>query len=214
MSPLMLIRILLCIAAFGLVAPAIAQNRGEQRSKALIAAETSAERARGQLVLPEFAALADKASESVSVSLEPSLLGMACRFLSAEDPEEAQAKKLCTSLRGVYVRHYTFETDYAYPRADIERVRRQLSAPGWNRIVEARSKKENTDVDVFVLIEGEKAQGLSIIASQPREFTIVNIVGSIDLEQLHQLEGQFGVPDLDIEPGRNTPAPNKGPEKK
>ncbi len=169
---------------------------------------------KGQLLLPEFAALADKASESVTVSLEPSLLGMACRFLSADDPEEAQAKKLCTSLRGIYVRHYTFEKDYAYPKADIDRVRRQLSAPGWNRIVEARSKKENTDVDVFVLIEGEKAQGLSIIASEPREFTIVNIVGSIDLEQLHQLEGQFGVPELDIESGSKAPAAAKPPAKK
>jgi hypothetical protein len=169
---------------------------------------------KGQLLLPEFATLADKASESVSVSLEPSLLGMACRFLSADNPEEAQAKKLCTSLRGVYVRHYTFEKDYAYPKADIDRVRRQLSAPGWNRIVEARSKKENTDVDVFVLIEGEKAQGLSIIASQPREFTIVNIVGSIDLEQLHQLEGQFGVPELDIDSGRKAPTADKPPAKK
>jgi hypothetical protein len=183
----------------------------------LLAGTTSAQtRAlpKGQLLLPEFAALADKASESVTVSLEPSLLGMACRFLSADDPEEAQAKKLCTSLRGIYVRHYTFEMDYAYPKADIDRVRRQLSAPGWNRIVEARSKKENTDVDVFVLIEGEKAQGLSIIASEPREFTIVNIVGSIDLEQLHQLEGQFGVPELDIESGSKAPAAAKPSSKK
>jgi len=183
----------------------------------LLAAAASAQtRAlpKGQLLLPEFAALADKASESVTVSLEPSLLGMACRFLSADDPEEAQAKKLCTSLRGIYVRHYTFEKDYAYPKAEIDRVRRQLSAPGWNRIVEARSKKENTDVDVFVLIEGEKAQGLSIIASEPREFTIVNIVGSIDLEQLHQLEGQFGVPELDIESGRKATAADKPPVKK
>ncbi len=174
---------------------------------------TALAQVRGQLLLPEFAALADKASESVNVTLEPSLLGLACRFLSAEDPEEAKAKKLCTSLRGVYVRHYTFEKDSAYPRADIERVRRQLSAPGWSRIVEARSKKENTDVDVFVLIEGDKAQGLSIIASEPREFTIVNIVGSIDLEQLHDLEGQFGVPELGIETARKPPVPKTSPKK-
>ena len=106
---------------------------------------------------------------------------------------------MCTSLRGIFVRHFTFDSDYAYPKADIDRVRRQLSAPGWSRIVEARSKKENTDVDVFVLIEGDKAQGLSIIASQPREFTIVNIVGNIDLEDLHELEGQFQIPKLEIE---------------
>ena len=103
--------------------------------------------------MPEFAALADKASESVNVTLDAKLLGMGCRFLNAADPEQAAAKKLCTSLTGIYVRHYTFDDDFAYPKADIDGVRRQLSAPGWSRIVEARSKKENTDVDVFVLIE-------------------------------------------------------------
>ena len=65
---------------------------------------------------------------------------------------------------------------------------------------------------MFVLVDGDKAQGLAIIASEPREFTIVNIVGNIDLEQLHDLEGNFGVPKLGIEAGkkpRHAPAPAK-----
>src|SRR3954464_9200531 len=99
---------------------------------------------KGQLQIPEFVGLADKASETVTVTLDSNLLGMAARFLSSEDPEQAKAKKLVSSLTGIYVQHFTFETDYAYPKGDIDRVRKQLSAPGWSRIVEARSKKENT----------------------------------------------------------------------
>jgi len=154
---------------------------------------------KGQLQIPEFAALADKASESVTVTLDANLLGMAARFLSNEDPEQAKAKKLVSSLTGIYVRNYSFDTDYAYPKSDIEGVRRQLNAPGWSRIVGVVSKKENSNVEVFILSDGNKAQGLAIIASEPREFTIVNIVGNIDLAQLHDLEGNFGVPDLEIE---------------
>jgi hypothetical protein len=158
---------------------------------------------RGQLRLPEFSALADKASEVVNVTLDSQLLGLGCRFLSTEDPEEAQVKKLCTALRGIYVRHFTFDKDFAYPKADIDTVRRQLSAPGWSQMVNVRSNKEKANVDVYVLIDGDKAQGLSIIASQPREFTIVNIVGTIDLEQLHDLS-RFGVPDLELEPDKKS----------
>jgi len=153
---------------------------------------------KGLLRLPTFAGLTEKASESVNVTFGPELLGMACRFLSTDDPEAAAAKKLCTSLTGIYVRNYTFDTDYAYPKSDIDGVRRQLSAPGWTPMVEARSRKENTDVDVYVLIDNGRAQGMAIIASEPREFTIVNIVGNIDLEQLHDLQ-KLGVPDLEIE---------------
>jgi hypothetical protein len=184
-------RVLICLAAALLAGPAFAQSKG-------------------QLRLPEFATLADKASETVTVTLDSKLLGMAARFLSSEDPEQAKAKKLVNSLTGIYVRHYLFDTDYAYPKGDIDSVRRQLNAPGWSRIVEARSKKDGTNVDVFVLIDGEKAQGLAIIASEAREFTIVNIVGNIDLEQLHDLEGSFGVPNLEIETGKK-PAPAKPP---
>jgi hypothetical protein len=38
-----------------------------------------------------------------------------------------------------------------------------------------------------------------IVASAPHAFTIVNIVGSVDLEKLRQLEGKFGVPKLHID---------------
>jgi len=64
-----------------------------------------------------------------------------------------------------------------------------------------KSKKEQTHVDVFVSMEGSGtlAKGLAIIASEPRQFTIVNIVGAVDVEKLHQLEGRFGVPKLELE---------------
>jgi hypothetical protein len=61
------------------------------------------------------------------------------------------------------------------------------------------------------MIDNNQAIGLALIASEPRQFTIVNIIGAIDLDKLHKLEGQFGVPKLDIDPPR-TPAP--GPPKK
>ena len=178
-------------------------------SGAAFAQAPQAAAGKGQLRIPEFAGLVDLASESVNVTLDSRLLGMGCRFLDASDPEQADAKKLCNGLTGIFVRSYTFDKDFAYPKADVEGVRKQLSAPGWSRIVEARSRKDQTDVDVFVLIDGERAQGLAIIASEPRQFTIVNIVGSIDLEQLHSLEGKFGVPNLEIETA--PPAPKKKP---
>jgi hypothetical protein len=191
-------RITWCLAALLLASPGWGQ---------------SSPLAKGQLRLPEFAALTDRASESVAVTLDPQLLSLACRFLNSEDPEQAAARRLCDSLTGIYVRSYSFDTDYAYPKADIDAVRRQLSAPGWSRLVEARSKKENTDVDVYVLIDGGKARSLAIIASEPREFAIVNVVGNIDLEQLHALEGKFSIPRLEIETGKKS-GDGKSPPRK
>jgi hypothetical protein len=158
-----------------------------------------------KLVIPEFAALAQKASESVTITLDPALLAMAGRFLDGNDPQDAATKEVIKGLRGIYVRSYTFDKDSAYQQADIDAVRSQLTAPGWNRLVETRSRKTRANVDIYIMIDNNQAVGLALIASEPRQFTIVNIVGAIDLDKLRKLEGQFGVPKLDIDLSK-TPA--------
>jgi len=154
------------------------------------------------LKLPDFDVLASKASESVTITLDSKLLGMAARFLDTDDPEDAAAREAIAGLKGIYVRSYTFDDEFAYPLSDIDAVRKQLAAPGWQKLVEVRSRKERTAVDIYVWQVADRANGLAIIASEPRQFTIVNIVGSIDLDKLHKLEGHFGVPDLELEAGK------------
>lgn len=150
------------------------------------------------LKLPDFEALASKATESVNISLDPSLLGLAAGFLDSSNPEDAATKELIGGLRGIYVRSYTFGEDFAYPAVQVDLVRKQLAAPGWQRLVEVHSSRERSNVDIYVSLERGVANGLAIIASEPREFTIVNIVGAIDLAKLHRLEGKFGIPKLSV----------------
>jgi hypothetical protein len=162
-----------------------------------------------KLLIPSFAGLAQKASESVAITLDPALLGLAGKFLDGNDPQDAATKEILKGLQGIYVRSYTFDKDSAYQQSDIDAVRSQLSAPGWNRLVETRSRKTHADVDIYIMIDNNQAIGLALIASEPRQFTIVNIVGAIDLDKLHKLEGQFGVPKLDLDQSKPPAPPRK-----
>src|SRR6267154_74377 len=162
-----------------------------------------------RLALPEFSTLAQKATESVTITLDAALLAVAGRFLDGNDPQDAAAKEVLKGLQGIYVRSYTFDKDSAYQQADIDEVRSQLAAPGWNRLVQTRSRKTHADVDIYIMVDNNQAIGLALIASEPRQFTIVNIVGAVDLDKLHKLEGQFGVPKLDIDASKPAPAPRK-----
>ena len=169
----------------------------------------------GQLQLPNFDSLTGTAIQSVNITLDPSLLSLAAGFLDSSNPEDAATKEVVSGLRGIYVRSYTFDKDFAYPTADMDKVRKQLSAPGWQQLVQVHSK-EQANVDIYISIERGsiergsvdqgRANGLAIISSRPREFTIVNIVGSIDLQKLHRLEGKFGVPKLST---GDKPTPDK-----
>jgi hypothetical protein len=160
----------------------------------------TAARADPRLTIPEFEGLAAKANESVNITLDATLLGMAAKFLSEEDADEAAAKEVLNGIFGIYIKSFTFDEPNAYAKTDVESVRKQLAAPGWSRLVEVRSRKEQSDVDIYISQAGGKANGLAIIASEPKEFTIVNIVGSVDLEKLRKLEGKLGVPKLELEP--------------
>jgi hypothetical protein len=156
-----------------------------------------------RLALPEFKDLAGKATESVVITMDPSLLGMAARFMDSSNAEDAAAIAVIKGLQGIYVRSFTFDRDDVYRPADVDAIRRQLADPAWKRVVETHSKKTHADVDIYLMTDGDKVRGLALIASEPRSLTIVNIVGAIDLDKLRKLEGQFGLPKIDIDSSKN-----------
>jgi hypothetical protein len=143
-----------------------------------------------------FDSLSSRASESVNVNLDRSMLRFAAAFLSDDDKDEAAARSLIAGLEGIYVRNFTFDREGAYSASDLEGVRSQLGG-NWQRIVDVRSKDgENTEIYADTL--NGHIGGMVILASEPTELTVVNIVGPIDLEKLSHLEGEFGIPKIDI----------------
>ncbi len=152
-----------------------------------------------------FDKLAAKAVETVDVKLDSSMLQAAGKFLSEKEADEAKAKKLVSGLKGVYVKSFEFAKEGEYSEADVEEIRSQLSVPGWSQIVKVRSKKDNESADVYLKREGDKTVGLVVIAAEPKELTIVNIDGPIDLEQLGELGGHLGIPKVNVEHGSKKP---------
>jgi len=140
--------------------------------------------------------LAPKASETVDVNIDERLIQITAKFLS--DPDDANVKKIVANLKGIYVKNYEFETEGQYTTTDLDSIRSQVSGPSWSRLVNVQNKKEGT-LEVFIMLEGDKIGGLVVLSAEPKELSVVNIVGPVDLDKLAALEGQFGIPDLDLE---------------
>jgi Domain of unknown function (DUF4252) len=151
--------------------------------------------------------LAAKASEVVDVNLDGSMLSLASKFMDEDDEDEATTKQLIHDLKGIYVKSFEFEKEGQYTEADLDAIRAQLKAPGWIKTVDVRSTKdkETTEIYVYVMKTGDITQGLAILAAEPMELTVVNLVGPIDLEKLSSLGGHLGVPNLQLQ--RRTTAP-------
>jgi hypothetical protein len=143
-------------------------------------------------------ALAAKASETVDVNIDESLMALTTRFLSSKDEDEKKVKELVSGLKGIYVKSFEFESEGQYTEADLESIRSQLRNPAWSKIINARSKKDGS-VEVYVMHTAGQISGLAVLATELKEITVINIVGPVDLEKLTQLEGEFGIPDLGLE---------------
>jgi len=157
-------------------------------SPLLSAAET------GRLNLPDFTSLQAKATESVDISVGPFMLWLATTFAPERDENGTEIKKILQGINAVYVRSFQFEEDDAYSKADIESVRAQLRSQNWQPLAQIHSKKNNENVDIFIAIENDKPAGFAILASEPREFTIVNVVGTIDPENIAKVQRNLDLP--------------------
>lgn len=158
---------------------------------------------------PAIEKLADKASEVVDVTMDQSMLQLAVRFLSDKDPDQAKVKRLVGGLKGIYVRSFEFENAGEYLPSDVESIRSQLRGPAWSRIVGVRSRKKGDNAEVYLRSDGSQITGLMIIATEPKELTIVSINGMIRPEDLQELGGHFGIPRMESDFSRKSPTVKK-----
>lgn len=150
-----------------------------------------------KLQIDQLDALANRASETVDVRLDERLMATTAKFFPGRD--DADIKEVLKGIKGIYVKSFTFEKEGEYTQVEVDSVMSQLRGSTWSKVVSVKSKKDGENVEVYLNMIGDQITGLAVLSIEPKEFTVVNIVGPIDLEKLTKLEGQFGVPELGIE---------------
>jgi hypothetical protein len=141
--------------------------------------------------------LAGKASDTVDVSLNSNMLQFAAKFLDSKDPEEVQVKKLITGIEGIYIRSFEFKKEGAYSPTDLDQIRNQLKQPEWSRIFGVKNSDEGENIEVWVRNQGGKVAGIAILSSDPKNLTVANLVGNVDIDSLAALGGHFGLPKME-----------------
>ena len=157
----------------------------------LVAARAQAQ----QIDLTALDKLGPKAKEKTEVTLDASMLQFASGFLTEKSKEESAAKKITSDLKGVYVRTYEFDKAGQFSPADLDPVRAQLKGPNWSRILNVK-ERDGDDVEMWLYREGELTTGMILIAVEPEEVTVINLVGPMRAEDIRSLGGQFGIPKV------------------
>jgi len=138
-----------------------------------------------RLQLDHLNRLADKATDTVDVTVDTVMLKQAAGFLGGKGSDTAKMQELLQGITGIYVKSFKFDAPGAYTESDIETIRKQLSGSSWARVVGVKEKRESTEI--YLWKDRDSTGGLAVIAAQQNELTVVNIVGRVDLASLGAL---------------------------
>lgn len=143
--------------------------------------------------------LAGRAEKAIDVTVDENLLGVvAGMFKNSKDPEKLKVHDALAGIKGIYVRVFEFADDGQWTEPDIASIRRQVGEPGWSRVVNISSRKDGQKVEVYLRALPGQVGGLLVLATQAKQLMIINMVGNVDLQKLASLQGQVGIPELDI----------------
>jgi Domain of unknown function (DUF4252) len=137
--------------------------------------------------------LAARASNVTEVTLGKNMLGFAAKFMNGKDKDETNVRQLIEGLEGIYVRSYEFDKEGQYSVEEIEKLRQYFETSEWSPIVREREKKTGETTDVMVKLVNGENHGMFILTAEPKELTIVLILGPIKMEDLGKLKGLGGL---------------------
>jgi len=144
--------------------------------------------------------LETRARDVVEVNIDGKLLDLARRvMLKSKDADAQKVSEAIKDLKGIYVRVYNFENENEYNVGDVDEIRAQLNAPGWEKLANVRSKKNNQKVDVYTMFQGDVMSGVAVVVSESKSIALVNVIGPIDIDLLMELSGKMNIPKIDIE---------------
>ncbi len=154
--------------------------------------------------------LDSRARDVVEVNVDGKLLDLAKRVtVKVNDENAKKVAQAISGLKGIYVRVYNFEHENEYNVSDVDEIRSQLNNPGWEKLANVRSKKNNQKVDVYTMFAGDVMSGVAVVISESKSIAVVNVIGMIDIELLVELSGKMSIPKIDIERDSSNPAKPK-----
>jgi hypothetical protein len=97
-----------------------------------------------------------------------------------------KVKGAAANVSRLMLRHYEFENAGQYSDSDLDAVRKQVSnGSGWSRVLNVKEEHESTEI--YMLSQNGKPGGFLLISAEPKELTVIHVVGTIDLARLREV---------------------------
>jgi len=159
--------------------------------------------------------LASRASDVTEVTLGKNMLEFAAKVLNGKSEDDAAVKHLIEGLDGIYVREYEFDKPGEFSAEEVDQLRKYFETSEWTSVVKERERKSGETTDVMVKLVNGESHGLFVLSVEPKELTIVLILGPIKMDDLGKLKGVAGLDVLgDVARGADDKGKDKNKDKK
>jgi hypothetical protein len=158
-----------------------------------------------ELKLPVFDRLKPQASNVVDLNLSKDLLGLGGGLLGND------VKKITEGLNNIVIHSLEFGKEGAYSDADVSQIISEMSSSGWKLVVSADEKHEKgREISrIWTKVTGNgEIGGLRIMSAEPKELSVIEITGRINLKDLGELKG-LGIPNIGSEHTGQAPKKDK-----
>ncbi len=140
--------------------------------------------------------LAARASDVTEVTLGKNMLAFAAKIMNGKNEDDAEVRHLIEGLEGIYVREYEFDKEGQFSKEEVDQLRKYFETSEWSPIVRERERKTGESTDVMVKLVNGESHGMFILEVEPKELTIVLILGPIHMDELGKLKGIGGLSAL------------------
>ena len=145
---------------------------------------------------PVEKAIAERASNVTEVTLGKNMLAFAAKIMNGKNDNDAEVRHLIENLDGIYVREYEFDKEGQYSKDEVDQLRKYFETSDWSPVVRERERKSGERTDVMIKLVNGESHGLFILETEPKELTIVLILGPIHMDDLGKLKGIGGLGPL------------------
>jgi hypothetical protein len=126
----------------------------------------------------DFSGLAAKASSRTEGNLDGAVLEEARKALPEADK--------FSGVTGVSIHAYEYAKAGDYEPAVLDALRRQVAGDArWSKLLSSHEEKESADI--YVMLQSGNLTGLLLIATEPKQVTVIQATGSVEMAQLQEV---------------------------
>ena len=131
----------------------------------------------------------------ITINLGGTMLNFVGMMSSEESPETSE---LISKLKGIRVQMYAIDENADAAKTQFSKVKGDLKSSGWEPIVQVN--EEDEQVLIYMKMDGENMEGLTVMVVDEEEAVFVNIIGQLNPAELGKVMKSL---DVDVDLGMN-----------